>query len=291
MPPRSNHRANGSHGRQAHRMPNSPRAGHGHGKRRRCPGGQRARIRRCGRAEPSRARSDPRAPRPRRGIMERRAGMLYRIPRPDAKPRSSVINRCRGEEGRRPTSASPRRLNRALAQMIGAGRWPGGSDRARELTFWGAAGSEIMARPTASSSTPSSRAGSARAACRPSPVRGTRHNPGQAMSRLQERLPGDAAAIANARARQWCADRRRAGDADRRRRAARCRCRRRAWGIVVEVAGLAVRPVECHHWSAGTLLPIETRVVGTPGSTFIVETEPGVRIVPLRRHLHIRHAG
>ena len=48
------------------------------------------------------------------------------------------------------------------------------------------------------------------------------------------------------------------------------------WGIVVEVAGLAVRPVECHHWSAGTLSD-GTRVVGNP-IAFIVETEPGVRI-------------
>lgn len=48
------------------------------------------------------------------------------------------------------------------------------------------------------------------------------------------------------------------------------------WGIVVEVAGLVVRPVECHHWSAGTLAD-GSRVVGNP-IAFIVETEPGVRI-------------
>jgi len=48
------------------------------------------------------------------------------------------------------------------------------------------------------------------------------------------------------------------------------------WGIVVEVGGIVVRPVECHHWSAATLS--DGRVVtGTPLS-FIVETEPGVRI-------------
>jgi len=48
------------------------------------------------------------------------------------------------------------------------------------------------------------------------------------------------------------------------------------WGIVTEVAGLAVRPVECHHWSSGTLAD-GRQVVGNP-MAFIVETEPGVRI-------------
>ena len=48
------------------------------------------------------------------------------------------------------------------------------------------------------------------------------------------------------------------------------------WGIVVEVAGLRVRPVECHHWSSGTLSD-GRQVVGNP-IAFIVETEPGVRI-------------
>jgi L-ascorbate metabolism protein UlaG (beta-lactamase superfamily) len=48
------------------------------------------------------------------------------------------------------------------------------------------------------------------------------------------------------------------------------------WGIVVEVAGLLIRPVECHHWSAGTLKDGRA-VVGNP-MAFIVETEPGVRI-------------
>ncbi len=48
------------------------------------------------------------------------------------------------------------------------------------------------------------------------------------------------------------------------------------WGIVVEVGGVLVRPVECHHWSAGELAD-GTAVVGTP-LAFIVETEPGVRI-------------
>jgi L-ascorbate metabolism protein UlaG (beta-lactamase superfamily) len=48
------------------------------------------------------------------------------------------------------------------------------------------------------------------------------------------------------------------------------------WGIVVEVAGLEVRPVECHHWSSGTLSD-GRQVVGNP-MAFIVETEPGVRI-------------
>jgi L-ascorbate metabolism protein UlaG (beta-lactamase superfamily) len=48
------------------------------------------------------------------------------------------------------------------------------------------------------------------------------------------------------------------------------------WGIVTEVAGVVVRPVECHHWSMSTLSSGET-LVGTP-LAFIVETEPGVRI-------------
>lgn len=48
------------------------------------------------------------------------------------------------------------------------------------------------------------------------------------------------------------------------------------WGIPVEVGGVVVRPVECHHWSAGELSD-GTPIVGTP-IAFIVETEPGVRI-------------
>jgi L-ascorbate metabolism protein UlaG (beta-lactamase superfamily) len=48
------------------------------------------------------------------------------------------------------------------------------------------------------------------------------------------------------------------------------------WGIVVEIAGLVVRPVECHHWSSATLSD-GRQVVGNP-IAFIVETEPGVRI-------------
>lgn len=48
------------------------------------------------------------------------------------------------------------------------------------------------------------------------------------------------------------------------------------WGIVVEVAGIRVRPVECHHWSIATLAD-GRQVVGNP-IAFIVETEPGVRI-------------
>ena len=48
------------------------------------------------------------------------------------------------------------------------------------------------------------------------------------------------------------------------------------WGIVVEAAGLTIRPVECHHWSSG-MLSDGTRVVGNP-IAFLFETEPGVRI-------------
>jgi L-ascorbate metabolism protein UlaG (beta-lactamase superfamily) len=47
------------------------------------------------------------------------------------------------------------------------------------------------------------------------------------------------------------------------------------WGLVVRVGGVIVRPVECHHWSMGTL--DDRPVTGTP-LAFIVEPEPGVRI-------------
>ena len=47
------------------------------------------------------------------------------------------------------------------------------------------------------------------------------------------------------------------------------------WGLVVRVGGVTVRPLECHHWSMGT---VDGRpVTGTP-LAFIVEPEPGVRI-------------
>lgn len=48
------------------------------------------------------------------------------------------------------------------------------------------------------------------------------------------------------------------------------------WGIVVEVAGVVIRPVECHHWSSITLSDGRT-VTGSP-MAFIVEPEPGLRI-------------
>lgn len=48
------------------------------------------------------------------------------------------------------------------------------------------------------------------------------------------------------------------------------------WGIVVEVGGVVVRPVECHHWSQGRLKTGQF-VAGVPMG-FIVETEPGVSI-------------
>jgi L-ascorbate metabolism protein UlaG (beta-lactamase superfamily) len=48
------------------------------------------------------------------------------------------------------------------------------------------------------------------------------------------------------------------------------------WGVVVEVAGVVVRPVECRHWSSGTLRNGDV-VVGSP-LAFIIETEPGIRI-------------
>lgn len=48
------------------------------------------------------------------------------------------------------------------------------------------------------------------------------------------------------------------------------------WGLVTEVAGVVVRPVECHHWSMSTLSNGET-LTGTP-LAFVIETEPGVSI-------------
>jgi L-ascorbate metabolism protein UlaG (beta-lactamase superfamily) len=48
------------------------------------------------------------------------------------------------------------------------------------------------------------------------------------------------------------------------------------WGIVTEVAGIVVRPVECHHWSQGRLSDGQF-VTGVPMG-FIVETEPGIRL-------------
>lgn len=48
------------------------------------------------------------------------------------------------------------------------------------------------------------------------------------------------------------------------------------WGVAVEVTGVLVRPVECHHWSMGTLSD-GTPVTGAP-LAFIFETEPGVRL-------------
>src|SRR5581483_4821431 len=52
--------------------------------------------------------------------------------------------------------------------------------------------------------------------------------------------------------------------------------RQTTWGIVVEVGGVTVRPVECHHWSSITLSDGRT-VTGSP-MAFIVEPEPGLRI-------------
>ena len=48
------------------------------------------------------------------------------------------------------------------------------------------------------------------------------------------------------------------------------------WGIQVEVGGVHVRPVECHHWSQAHLAS-GVAITGTPLS-FIFETEPGVRV-------------
>jgi len=52
--------------------------------------------------------------------------------------------------------------------------------------------------------------------------------------------------------------------------------RQTMWGIVVEVGGVVIRPLECHHWSSVALSDGST-VTGSP-LAFIVEPEPGLRI-------------
>jgi L-ascorbate metabolism protein UlaG (beta-lactamase superfamily) len=47
------------------------------------------------------------------------------------------------------------------------------------------------------------------------------------------------------------------------------------WGIAVEVAGLKVQPVECHHWSQ-LRMPDGTFASGVP-MAFVVYADPGVR--------------
>ena len=47
------------------------------------------------------------------------------------------------------------------------------------------------------------------------------------------------------------------------------------WGIKVEVAGVPVQPVECHHWSQ-IRMPDGTFASGVP-MAFVIEADPGVR--------------
>lgn len=47
------------------------------------------------------------------------------------------------------------------------------------------------------------------------------------------------------------------------------------WGIAVEVAGIRVQPVECHHWSQ-IRMPDGTFASGVP-MAFVIYTDPGVR--------------
>ncbi len=47
------------------------------------------------------------------------------------------------------------------------------------------------------------------------------------------------------------------------------------WGIAVEVAGIKVQPVECHHWSQ-IQMPDGTHISGVPMG-FVVYADPGVR--------------
>ena len=59
------------------------------------------------------------------------------------------------------------------------------------------------------------------------------------------------------------------------------------WGIVVEVAGIVVRPVECHHWSMATLS--DGRTVDRQPDRVHRRDRAGRPDLPLRRHLHLRH--
>jgi L-ascorbate metabolism protein UlaG (beta-lactamase superfamily) len=47
------------------------------------------------------------------------------------------------------------------------------------------------------------------------------------------------------------------------------------WGIAVEVAGIKVQPVECHHWSQ-IKMPDGTFASGVP-MAFVIHADPGVR--------------
>lgn len=48
------------------------------------------------------------------------------------------------------------------------------------------------------------------------------------------------------------------------------------WGLCYAFGDIVVRPVECHHWTAATLK--DGRIVAGVPLSFIVETEPGVRV-------------
>ena len=48
------------------------------------------------------------------------------------------------------------------------------------------------------------------------------------------------------------------------------------WGVCYAFGPIVVRPVECHHWSSATLR--DGRVIQGVPLSFIVDTEPGVRI-------------
>jgi L-ascorbate metabolism protein UlaG (beta-lactamase superfamily) len=48
------------------------------------------------------------------------------------------------------------------------------------------------------------------------------------------------------------------------------------WGVCYEFGDIAVRPVENHHWTAATMR--DGRIIAGVPLSFVVETEPGVRI-------------
>ncbi len=47
------------------------------------------------------------------------------------------------------------------------------------------------------------------------------------------------------------------------------------WGIAVEVAGIKIQPVECHHWSS-VRLPSGEHIAGVPIG-FVIYADPGIR--------------
>ena len=66
------------------------------------------------------------------------------------------------------------------------------------------------------------------------------------------------------------------------------RSRRRRGGSWSRSPGIVVRPVECHHWSMATLVGRTQR--GRQSDRVHRRDRAGRPDLPLRRHLHLRHA-